>query len=103
LLDDTAPLRPEALQGHQQFLKSHPASPFRKISANFNRLRSALSRFSPAAPGAVTAFATYRFRGFSSCPLGGRGGERLRKSLSQGGENYQGQFRAFLAGSFFLS
>ncbi len=30
LLDDTAPLRPEALQGHQQFLKSHPASPLKK-------------------------------------------------------------------------
>ena len=30
LLDDTAPRRPEALQGHQQFLKSHPASPLKK-------------------------------------------------------------------------
>jgi hypothetical protein len=29
-LDDAAPLRPEALQGHQQFLKSHPASPLKK-------------------------------------------------------------------------
>jgi hypothetical protein len=29
-LDDTAPRRPETLQGHQQFLKSHPASPLKK-------------------------------------------------------------------------